>query len=89
MPVRPDLDKLHRMDMAEEELELQDSSTELRLPVVRRMGMQINAEKTEIQYLGRGSRNFQVQINGRQLKQTENFVYLGGTISSNGGSEST
>ena len=34
-----------------------------------------------------GSRNFQVHINRQQLKQTENFVYLGGTISSNEGSE--
>ena len=56
--------------------------------LVSRIGMQINVEKTEIQYLGRGSRNFQVQINGQQLEQMENFVYLGGKISSNGGSES-
>ena len=72
--------------LAEEEWELQDSVDRIAV-ASRKMGMQINAEKTEIQYLGRGSRNFQVQINGQQLKQTENFVYLGGTISSNGGSE--
>ena len=73
--------------LAEEELELQDSDDRIAV-ASGRMGMQINAEKTEIQYLGRGSRNFQVQINGQQLKQTENFVHLGGTISSNGRSES-
>ena len=72
--------------LAEEELELQDSVDRIAV-ASGKMGMQINAEKTEIQYLVRGSRNFQIQINGQQLKQTDNFVYLGGTISSNGGSE--
>jgi len=41
--------------------------------------------KTEIQYLVHGSNNFQIYINGEQLQQTDNFVYLGGNVSTHDG----
>ena len=39
-----------------------------------------HVSKTEIQYLSRGSNNFQIYINGQELQQTDNFVYLGGNV---------
>ena len=55
----------------------------------RRMGMKINADKTETQFLGKGDSSFQIQIAGQTLKQSENFIYLGGigNISSTNGCE--
>ena len=46
----------------------------------KNLGMCINVSKTEYQYLGHGSNNFQIYINGQQLQQTDNFVYLGGNV---------
>jgi hypothetical protein len=43
------------------------------------MGMRINADKTEIQFLGAGDKQFQVKAMGQQLQQTGDFVYLGGS----------
>ena len=53
----------------------------------RRMGTKINADKTETQFLGKGDSSFQIQIEGQTLKQSENFIYLGGNISSTNGCE--
>ena len=44
---------------------------------------------TEIQYLGHGSNNFQIYINGQQLQQTDNFVYLGGNVGTHDGVDRT
>ena len=52
-----------------------------------RMGMRINTSKTETQFLGKGDKRFDIQVNGQCLHQTERFIYLGGTISSKEGSE--
>ena len=49
--------------------------------------MKINADKTETQFLGKGDSSFQIQIEGQTLKQSENFIYLGGNISSTNGCE--
>ena len=54
----------------------------------RKMEMRLNASKTEIQCLGKNYQQFQVQADGQQLQQTNDFVYLGGSISSDGGCES-
>ena len=37
--------------------------------------------------IGKGKENLDIEVDGQQLKQTNNFVYLGGSISSNEGSE--
>jgi len=54
----------------------------------KNLGMCINVSRTEIQYLGHGSNNFQIYINGQQLQQTDNFVYLGGNVGTHDGVDS-
>ena len=49
--------------------------------------MRINTSKTEMQFLGKGDKRFDIQVNGQCLHQTERFIYLGGTISLKAGSE--
>jgi hypothetical protein len=48
------------------------------------MGLKINISKTEVQVIGKQEVQLQININGTQLKQAEDFVYLGGTISQKG-----
>src|SRR5664279_1059535 len=72
--------------LAEKESDLQDSVSRI-AEVSLKMGMKINAEKTEIQHLGKGDRNFHIHVDGQPLSQTGNVVYLGGTISSKDGPE--
>lgn len=55
--------------------------------VSQKMGMKINTSKTEIQYLGKGSKQMDLQLNGQSLTQTESFVYLGGLISGKDGTD--
>ena len=52
-----------------------------------KMGMCINTAKTETQVLGKGGSKLQVQVCGQQLTQVDKFVYLGGSISTNGTEE--
>src|SRR6218665_1700626 len=44
-------------------------------------------QKTECQFLGEGSKKFRLEVEGQELEQTENFVYLGGNISTQEGSD--
>jgi len=53
----------------------------------RKMGTRLNIAKTEIQCLGKNSQKFQVHADGQQLQQTNNFVYLCGSVSSSGGAK--
>src|SRR6218665_609084 len=67
--------------LAEKEkgLDLQKTLTEV--AKVKKMGMKINIQKTECQCLGEGNKKFRLEVEGQELEQTENFVYLGGIIS--------
>ena len=60
---------------------LQEAVSSL-LIISKRMGLKINGDKTEVQFLGKGGKQFDIQVDGHSLKQTEKFLYLGGTISS-------
>ena len=53
--------------------------------VSENLGMKVNIEKTEIQHMGRAHKDFNTVINNQNLKQTGNFVYLGGNLSSKRG----
>ena len=48
------------------------------------MGMCINKTKTEVQYLGKGKKKFQILVDGQQIQQSDNFIHLGGNISTEG-----
>ena len=47
-------------------------------------GLKINIAKTEVQAISKQKINLCITINGIQLKQVEEFAYLGGTISEGG-----
>ena len=49
------------------------------------LGMKVNIEKTEIQHMERVYKHFNIGIMNHNLKQTVNFVYLGGNLSSKKG----
>jgi len=42
----------------------------------QKMGMKLNIQKTECQFLGEGSKKFHLEVDGQKLEQTENFVLL-------------
>ena len=48
------------------------------------LGLKINIAKTEVQVIGKKENHIKININGTILKQVENFIYLGGTISQKG-----
>ena len=51
----------------------------------KRMGMAINEAKTETQHLGRDTKEVDISLDNGSLKQSEDFVYLGGNMSQRGG----
>lgn len=44
--------------------------------------MKVNIEKTEMQHMGRVHKDFNIIIKNQPLKQTVDFVYLGGNLTS-------
>ena len=38
----------------------------------------------EVQYLGKGKKEFQILVDGQQIQQSDNFIYLGGNVSTEG-----
>ena len=66
--------------LAEQEKGLQNTLTEV-AQVSQKMGTKISIQKTECQFLGEGNKKFRLEVEGQELEQTENFVYLGGNIS--------
>src|SRR6218665_3040179 len=51
------------------------------------MGMKINIQKTECRFWREGNKKFRLEVEGQELEQTENFVYLRGNISTQEGSD--
>lgn len=45
--------------------------------------MKMNTEKTEVMNIGRDKRNITILIDGHQLKQVKEVMYLGSIISAN------
>jgi hypothetical protein len=72
--------------LAENENDLQ-STVDRIVEASEYMGMRSNADKTEIKFLRAGDKQFQIKAMGQQLQQTGDFVYLGGRISTENGSE--
>ena len=46
----------------------------------QKMGMLINIQTTECKFLEEGNKKFHLEVEGQELEQTENCVYLGGNI---------
>src|SRR6218665_252899 len=72
--------------LAQQEKGLQKTLTEV-AQVSQKMGMKISIHMTECQFLGEGNKKFRLEVEGQELEQTENFVYLGGNISTQEGSD--
>ena len=49
--------------------------------VSENLGMKINIEKTEIQHMGQVHKDFTIVVKNENPKQTVNFVFLGGNLS--------
>src|SRR6476469_1537017 len=52
-----------------------------------KLGMSVNVDKTEVQCIGQDQKIINVAINGEKLNQVEEFVYLGGVMTSEGKSD--
>jgi len=52
-----------------------------------KMGMIVNIEKTEVQHVGPERVNIEIKIRSQKLKQVQDFVYLGGTVSEDAATE--
>src|SRR6218665_100623 len=72
--------------LAEQEKGSQKTLTEV-AQVSQKMGMKISIQKTECQFLGEGNQKFRLKVEGQELEQTENFVYLGENINTQEGSD--
>jgi len=83
----PDLRFADDIALLTEEVEHLQNLVSRVIEVSSKMGMRINTAKTEIQCLGKGGSKFHILVDGQQLQQTDNFVYLGGSISTTNGSE--
>ena len=53
----------------------------------QKMGRKLNIQNTKCQFLGAGSKKFHLEVDGQELEQTENFIYLGKNISTQEGSD--
>ena len=45
-----------------------------------RFGLIVSKPKTEVQCVGKGRQQIKIMLEDEELKQVENFVYLGGTV---------
>ena len=72
--------------LAESNQGLQNSISSISLEA-ERMGMKMNLEKTEVQYIGKEKVDMNISINGTTLKQVDEFVYLGSKITGDGSSD--
>ena len=62
--------------LAEKHSDLQNSVSSI-FKVGKQLGLAINIDKTETQFLGKGEESFQIFIDGVELKQVEQFIYPG------------
>ena len=73
-------EKIGDMRFADEAALLADQTEGLQKALIgiaqtsRKMGMKLNMQNAECQFLGAGSKKFHLEVNGQELEQTENFV---------------
>ena len=50
----------------------------------KKHGLKMNLDKTEVMWVGKHREELNIRLEGKYIKQVNNFVYLGGNISENG-----
>ena len=50
----------------------------------KKHGLKMNIDKTEVMLVGKQRDELNIRLEGKDIKQVKNFVYLGGNISENG-----
>jgi len=65
--------------LAESEIELQHLVDGVSQTSTR-FGLIVSKPKTEVQCVGKGRQQTKIMLEDEELKQVENFVYLGGTV---------
>ena len=53
-----------------------------------RLGLVINSDKTKVMKISKEQQDLQITVNGKQLDQIKEFVYLGSQIAQDGRCES-
>ena len=47
-------------------------------------GLKMNVDNSEVMWVGKQREELNISLEGKDVKQVKNFVYLGGNISENG-----
>ena len=50
----------------------------------KKHGLKMNLDKTEVTWFGKQREEIHIRLEGKDIKQVNNLVYLGGNISENG-----
>ena len=50
----------------------------------KKHGLKMNLDKTEVMWVGKHREELNIRLEGKDIKQVKNVVYLGGNISENG-----
>ena len=69
--------------VAEHREELQDALEEWN-EMFKKHGLKMNLDKTEVTWVGKHREELNIRLEGKDIKQVKNCVYLGGNISENG-----
>ena len=69
--------------VAEHREELQGALEEWN-EMFKKHGLKMNLDKTEVIWVGKHREELNIRLEGKDIKQVKNFVYLGGNISENG-----
>ena len=72
--------------VAEHREELQDALEEWN-EMFKKHGLKMNLDKTEVMWVGKHREELNIRLEGKGVKQVNNFMYLGGNISENGRAE--
>ena len=71
------------MIVAEHREELQGALEEWN-DMFKKHGLKMNLDKTEVMWVGKQRDELNIMLEAKNIKQVNNFVYLGGNISENG-----
>ena len=72
--------------IAEGKQELQEVLEEWK-GVFKKDGLRMSLEKTEVMWVGRQREELNIRLSGKEIKQVNDFVYLGGMVMEDGHSE--